>query len=126
MYDEVIVTDGTNKKIGTLFFRRGRGQEYQEFMYEKSWLRTGFQIDPELPLSERVQRAASFSFGCFSDATPDSWGRALLRRFLKKKKKEIFFLIQNIFFRLQINGGWALFDFLTRILNSSHSMQKIH
>ena len=86
MYDQVIVTNASDVKIGYLYFRRGRGIECQEFQYDADWLKNGFQIDPELPLVTGIHRARHFEFGCFSDASPDSWGRALIRRYYQKKE----------------------------------------
>ena len=86
MHDEVLVTNGDNVPIGYLIFRRARGIEWQEFKYTESWIEKGRQIDPEIPLFEGVHRSASFEFGCFSDAAPDSWGRALIKLYTKERK----------------------------------------
>lgn len=99
MYDEVSVTDGNNKKIGDLFFRRGRGNECQEFTYSRNWLKNGFQIDPKLPLIDGVQKAKKCEFGCFADASPDSWGRGLVRKFYQKgsRAENLLFIGKNFF-----------------------------
>ena len=71
--------------VGTLSFRHVRGREYQEFVYAPTWLRNGFSIDPALPLIAGSFRSTGESFGCFSDASPDRWGRALIRRSVRQK-----------------------------------------
>ncbi|MBQ7738498.1 MAG: HipA N-terminal domain-containing protein [Desulfovibrionaceae bacterium] len=84
MYDKVLVTNDDDVAIGSLFFRRRRGLEWQEFNYTDEWQNLGRKIDPELPLMSGLQRASRSEFACFSDAAPDSWGRALLRRYFKQ------------------------------------------
>ena len=85
-YGNTIVKDDNNRTIGTLYFRRGRDLEWQEFRYDDFWIEHGFQIDPELPLSEEMQRASLQEFACFSDVSPDSWGRALIKRYFSKNE----------------------------------------
>lgn len=85
IYTEVFVTID-NKTVGKLFFRKARGQEYQEFQYMREWITSGFQIDVELPLVEGIQRTKLGEFGCFSDVSPDSWGRMLLCRIYKQNE----------------------------------------
>ena len=90
MYDTIYVKISMNDDdltVGKLFFRRGRGYEWQEFLYNEHWLKHGFPIDPELPLNHGLFRASRYEFGCFKDAAPDSWGRSLIRRMFKKQNK---------------------------------------
>ena len=59
------------------------------FEYSEEWLEDGFAISPfSLPLEKRVfvPRAECFGglFGVFADSLPDSWGRLLLDRMLRR------------------------------------------
>ena len=77
------------------------------FQYDKNWLKEGFSISPlSLPLKDIVFQAQSDIFdglfGVFADSLPDSWGRLLLKRYIKKNYPD-----QNIdtFFMLSCIGN---------------------
>ena len=60
------------------------------FEYNKNWLLDGFSISPfSLPLEKKVfmPKYDPFEglFGVFADSLPDSWGRLLVDRLLRKK-----------------------------------------
>lgn len=70
--------------VGRLFFHSRGNKEGASFYYDHEWLSSpiGFSLQPSLPFS-----AGQFStapgetlFGCFSDCSPDRWGRALMQR----------------------------------------------
>lgn len=64
-------------------YRADRGNGVVMFKYEESWI-TGprVQIDPQLPLFKQWQYCQNKggTFGFISDASPDRWGRNLVRR----------------------------------------------
>lgn len=73
--------------LGILYINYARGQETYSFEYDKDWLRKtnySISIDPDLPTYEgRIHSLSNGIFGVFQDASPDRWGRLLL------KKKEL-------------------------------------
>lgn len=70
--------------VGYLWTRFHHGKESSSFKYADSWLKRDncFEIDPFLVLSEGSfytdERKSLFS--CFSDCSPDHWGRLLIKR----------------------------------------------
>ena len=102
---EAIVALGETKRIvGRLRFESNGRRQYSQFEYDETWLAAdnAFALSPGLPL-----RAGGFFasgggrddkrnalHGCFADAAPDSWGRALMAKAL--------------------DGGLTEFDYLTR------------
>jgi serine/threonine-protein kinase HipA len=69
---------------GALYAERRRGQETFSFEYDANWLKKqGIPIDPQLPLTPGRHFLANrehANFGAFLDASPDRWGRLLMRR----------------------------------------------
>lgn len=73
-------------RIGTLQARRAAGREVFEFEYDEAALRhpdlAHLQLDPRIGLYSGPQYPAQGqdTFGMFADASPDRWGRMLMRR----------------------------------------------
>lgn len=98
---EAIVALGEGKRIvGKLRFERDGRCQHSQFEYADSWLGAPdrFALSPGLPLrggshysTGREGRRSALS-GCFADAAPDAWGRALMTR--------------------AIGGGLSEFDYL--------------
>jgi serine/threonine-protein kinase HipA len=80
-------------RLGLLHVRRGTGREIFEFEFDSSALAhpaiTNLQIDPRLGLFEGRQHPPQGheTFGVFSDASPDRWGRLLMRRRLERAQR---------------------------------------
>ena len=101
---EAIVALGETKRIvGRLRFESEGRRQHSQFEYDENWLgwENAFALSPGLPLragghfasSGREDRRNALH-GCFADAAPDSWGRALMAKAL--------------------GGGLTEFDYLTR------------
>ena len=83
-------------EVGTLVFEARGQRQSVAFAYADSWLRNpdAFAISPELPLGSGYffapQRSGAQSafFGCFADAEPDGWGKAVIQRDYAKQRKE--------------------------------------
>ena len=79
------------KKVGTLAEMPDKRIAFQ---YIDEWIKNGFSISPfSLPLKSEVfvpqeSSRTRFSglFGVFADSLPDSWGRLLLEKYLKKAR----------------------------------------
>lgn len=70
-----------NKFIGTLFVNYIKGEETYSFEYSDSYLKTNtIGIDPELPLYTGRLYGNNGLFGIFKDASPDRWGRTLIKK----------------------------------------------
>ena len=99
---EAIVALGDAKRVvGRLRFESDGRRQHSRFEYAADWLgaRDRFALSPGLPLREgghfaaaRDDRAAALP-GCFQDAAPDSWGRALMTRALGGGLTEFDFLV---------------------------------
>lgn len=80
-------------RLGDLHARRGARQEVFEFAYDAPALthRTAVkvQLDPRLGPFEGRQHPPQnhATFGLFADASPDRWGRMLLRRRLERDQR---------------------------------------
>lgn len=59
----------------------GRRDELVTFEYSDDWLSRGFSLSPELPLrtGRHAPTLGRSLFGAFADASPDQWGKRLLR-----------------------------------------------
>ena len=70
--------------IGRLFFHSRGNKESASFYYENDWLLNpiGFALQPSLPFmaGQYGTEPGEKLFGCFSDCSPDRWGRALMQR----------------------------------------------
>ena len=72
-----------NIHVGDVIISRQRGKEIVGFSYSPDWLtQLRYPLDTELPLISGLQYTSRQSglFGFMEDASPDRWGRALLRR----------------------------------------------
>jgi serine/threonine-protein kinase HipA len=84
---------GAPLRLGLLHARRGAGREVFEFNFDSAALRhpalINLQLDPRLGYFEGPQYPPSDSetFGIFADASPDRWGRLLMRRRLEREQR---------------------------------------
>ena len=80
-------------RLGWLHARSGAGREVFEFEFDPAALVhrsvTDLHIDPRLGLFEGRQHPAQGheTFGVFADASPDRWGRLLMRRRLEREQR---------------------------------------
>jgi serine/threonine-protein kinase HipA len=80
-------------RLGLLYANRTRGREVFEFEFDAAVLDAtaliAVPLDPRLGLYEGRQHPAqgSDTFGVFSDASPDRWGRLLMRRRLEREQR---------------------------------------
>lgn len=70
--------------MGYLYVSTGKGMETYAFEYEKNWLaetQMAYSLDPELlPYRGRQYPSGKGIFGVFADASPDRWGRILMKK----------------------------------------------
>lgn len=82
MYDDF--SEDEPLLIGMLYSVVIKGGESYSFAYDKNWLKkTGalLTLDPELmPYAGRQYPSGTNIFGLFADASPDRWGRVLMRK----------------------------------------------
>jgi serine/threonine-protein kinase HipA len=99
---EVIVALGDGKRVvGRLRFESDGRRQHSQFEYAADWLAAPdrFALSPGLPLREgshysagRGDRRSALS-GCFADAAPDAWGRALMTKALGGGLSEFDYLV---------------------------------
>ncbi|PQA88327.1 type II toxin-antitoxin system HipA family toxin [Hyphococcus luteus] len=99
---EAIVALGESKRIvGRLRFETDGRRQHSQFEYAPEWLADPdrFALSPALPLrtggffsSGRDDKTSALS-GCFADAAPDAWGRALMRKALGGGLTEFDYLV---------------------------------
>ena len=99
---EAIVALGEAKRIvGRLRFESDGRRRHAQFEYDRAWLTAEgrFALAPGLPLREgghfssgKNDRRSALP-GCFADAAPDSWGRALMTRALGSGLNEFDYLV---------------------------------
>lgn len=82
---EVFTDLGTgNLHVGDLYLHRRGNRESATFNYASGYLShpLAYSIDPELALTQGSMqtRVGQPLFGCFSDSSPDRWGRTLINR----------------------------------------------
>jgi serine/threonine-protein kinase HipA len=83
----------TPLRLGLLHARRGAGREIFEFEFDAAALAhpatTNLHLAPRLGLFEGRQHppAGDETFGVFADASPDCWGRLLMRRRLEREQR---------------------------------------
>lgn len=99
---EAIVALGEGKRVvGRLRFESDGRRQHSQFEYAAEWLAAPdrFALSPGLPLREGSHYSAGRSDrrsalpGCFADAAPDSWGRALMTRALGGGLSEFDYLV---------------------------------
>lgn len=90
MPDSIVALGEGKRVVGQLRFESDGRRQHSRFDYAYEWLkaRDGFALSPGLPLREgghfnsgREEKRSALT-GCFADAAPDSWGRALMARAL--------------------------------------------
>jgi len=80
-------------RLGSLYARRAAGREIFEFEFAAAAIAhpmlLNLRLDPRLGHFEGRQHPAqgSETFGVFSDASPDRWGRLLMRRRLERDQR---------------------------------------
>ena len=80
-------------RLGVLHAQRGAGREIFEFEFDAAALAhttaVNLQLDPRLGLFEGRQHPpqGNETFGAFADASPDRWGRLLMRRRLEREQR---------------------------------------
>lgn len=99
---EAIVALGESKRIvGRLRFERDGHRQHSQFEYAAEWLAAPdrFALSPEMVLREgshfstgRDDKRSALA-GCFADAAPDSWGRALMTKALGGGLSEFDYLV---------------------------------
>ena len=83
----------TPLRLGMLYVQRGAGREIFEFAFDTAALAhpavKGVQLDPRLGFFEGRQHPPQGheTFGVFADASPDRWGRLLMRRRLEREQR---------------------------------------
>lgn len=71
------------KKLGVLYVDTLRGIEHYSFEYNQDWLKQSkfsFCLDPDISMFSGRQYTEKNIFGMFADASPDRWGRILMKR----------------------------------------------
>lgn len=71
------------KKIGILYVDTIRGIEHYSFEYDQDWLKESkfsFCLDPDISMFSGRQYTEKNIFGMFANASPDRWGRILMKR----------------------------------------------
>jgi len=99
---EAVVALGEGKRVvGRLRFESDGRRQHSQFEYADEWLAASdrFALSPGLPLREgshystgKEDRRSALS-GCFADAAPDAWGRALITRALGGGLSEFDYLV---------------------------------
>lgn len=80
-------------RLGVLHAQRGAGREILEFEFDATALAhptvVNLQLDPRLGIFEGRQHPpqGNETFGVFADASPDRWGRLLMRRRLEREQR---------------------------------------
>lgn len=101
---EAIVAIGEAKRIvGQLRFESDGRRQHSQFEYADEWLeaKDSFSLSPGLPLragghfSTGKEDKRSALPGCFADAAPDSWGRALMTRAMGGGLSEFDYLVRS-------------------------------
>ncbi len=80
---------GQDIPVGRLWSYFNNGKESASFKYDESWLKNpeNFELEPYLPLTEGTFHtdAQKSIFASFSDCSPDSWGRLLIKKNEEKR-----------------------------------------
>jgi serine/threonine-protein kinase HipA len=89
---EVFSADDTHSRlVGTLrpSFMGGRALAGSSFQYDSTWIRDGYELSPELPLTtQRTYTPENKAlFGVFADAAPDEWGRKIIDADFVRRRK---------------------------------------
>ena len=101
MPEAIVALGNTKRVLGRLRFETDGRRQHSQFEYAEEWLsaRDRFALSPGLPLrqgshysSGRDARRLAIP-GCFSDAAPDAWGRALMTKALGGELSEYEYLV---------------------------------
>lgn len=80
---------GQDIPVGRLWSYFNNGRESASFKYDESWLKNpeNFELEPYLPLTEGTFHTDTKKsiFASFSDCSPDSWGRLLIKQNEEKR-----------------------------------------
>lgn len=80
---------GQDIPVGRLWSYFNNGKESASFKYDESWLKNpeNFELEPYLPLTEGTFHTDTQKsiFASFSDCSPDSWGRLLIKKNEEKR-----------------------------------------
>lgn len=71
------------KTLGVLYVDTLRGTEHYSFEYDEYWLKNtkfSYNLDPDISMFSGRQYTTKNIFGMFADASPDRWGRVLMKR----------------------------------------------
>lgn len=71
------------KTLGVLYLDTLRGTEHYSFEYDEYWLKNtkfSYNLDPDISMFSGRQYTTKNIFGMFADASPDRWGRVLMKR----------------------------------------------
>ena len=99
---EAIVALGSRKRVlGRLRFETDGRRQHSQFEYAADWLAADdrFALSPGLPLHEGSHYSSGKDDrrlalpGCFADAAPDSWGRALMAKAVDHRLSEFDYLV---------------------------------
>jgi serine/threonine-protein kinase HipA len=101
MPEAIVALGGGKRVVGRLRFESDGRRQHSQFEYADEWLAAPdrFALSPGLPLREGSHYSAGRSDrrsalpGCFADAAPDSWGRALMTRALGGGLSEFDYLV---------------------------------
>ncbi len=103
MPDAIVALGDAKRLVGSLRFESDGRRQHSQFEYAIAWLEAAdrFALSPGLPLrygghfaAARGERRAALP-GCFQDAAPDSWGRALMTRALGGDLTEFDYLVRS-------------------------------
>lgn len=101
MPEAIVALGEGNRVVGRLRFESDGRRQHSQFEYAADWLAAPdhFALSPGLPLHEgshystgKEDRRSALS-GCFADAAPDSWGRALMAKALGGGLSEFDYLV---------------------------------
>ena len=83
---------GQDIPVGRLWSYFNNGRESASFKYDESWLKNpeNFELEPNLPLTEGTFHTDTKKsiFASFSDCSPDSWGRLLIKQNEEKRAEK--------------------------------------
>ena len=103
MAEAIVALGGRKRVLGRLRFETDGRRQHSQFEYADEWLaaKDRFALSPGLPLrggghySSGKEDKRSALPGCFSDAAPDAWGRALMTKALGGGLSEYDYLVRS-------------------------------
>ncbi len=103
MAEAIVALGGRKRVLGRLRFETDGRRQHSQFEYADEWLaaKDRFALSPGLPLrggghySSGKDDKRSTLPGCFSDAAPDAWGRALMTKALGGGLSEYDYLVRS-------------------------------